>query len=478
MTGPRIVVVGGGIAGLAAAYEAQQRGASVTLLEADDRVGGKIETATFAGLPVELGPDMILTRVPWAVDLCRELDLDDALIAPDTNRAWVWARGKVRPMPPGLSLGVPTDLFAVARSGIVSVPGLARAALDVVLPHRPPVGDVSAGSVVRRRFGAEVAERLVDPLLGGINAGTIDHLSIEAAAPQLAAAAREHRSLLLALRRQATAQPVNGGNGNGATGSPVFTSITGGLERLVDALALRLSTADVRLHSRVAALEPATAGGSSVRVVLDHGEAVDADAVVLATPAFAAADAVRGASPAAAADLEAIDHASVAVLLLAYDRAAVPTGLDGSGVVIPRRERRLATAITWYSTKWRSALSAGRAADAGELPVVFRISCGRYHDPRAADLDDTTLVERLLAELREALGVTASPRDARLVRWPRSFPQYLPGHLDRVARIEAALAADLRGVTVAGAAYRGVGIPACIRQGRDAAARLLTPATS
>lgn len=429
---PEVAVVGGGITGLATAWFLRDR-ASVAVYEASDRVGGKIQTASLLGMPVEAGPDTFLARVPWAVDLCRAVGLGDELIEPATGRAYVWTRGGLRPLPEGTVLGVPRRLGPLARSGIVSPWGVARAALDLVLPRSEDAGgDRSVRDVVGRRFGPEVVGRLVEPLLGGIHAGRADRLSLAAVAPQVAEAAASRRSLLWGLRKAPAATSGN---------EPVFMGLRGGLQTLVDRLA---QDVDVRLNTRVDALAD-----------------VQADHVVLAVPAYAAASLVPGE---AASELKAIEYASVATVTLAYAPDALAGPLDGSGFLVPRIDGRLITACTWTSSKWPHP-----GAD-GESMVLLRASAGRIGDDRALRIDDGTLVVRIHGELAEAMGLRSPPTASLVVRWPRSFPQYDVGHADRVARIEGLLPPN---VSVAGAAYHGVGIAACIRDAQRVAARLV-----
>ena len=429
----RVAVVGGGIAGLAAAWHLHRDGVDVTVYEADDRLGGKVSTAELGDRHVELGPDAFLARVPDATELCRELGLGDELVSPATGTAYLWLRGRLRPLPSGLALGVPTDLAAVVRSGVLSARGVARAAIEPLLPSANTVGDRSIGELVRGRFGDEVFERLVDPLVSGINAGRADDLSAEAVTPQLMAAARASRSLLLGLRGVRSAE----------SGAPVFLTVRSGLASLVERLAAALP--DVRTSCPVRSLDD-----------------LEADRVILATPAFVSADLLREGAPAAAEELEAIDHASVVLTLLSYPADAVDRPLDGSGFLVPRHEGRLMTACSWASSKWPHWEQPGE--------VLFRVSAGRAGDERAIRMGDDELVARLHGELSEAVGLRASPTASVVARWPRSFPQYAVGHLDRVARIEAALPPH---IAVAGASYRGVGIPACIASGKAAAARVL-----
>lgn len=448
----RVAVVGGGITGLVAARDLARAGIDVVLLEAGDRLGGKIETTPFAGLDVDTGPDAFLARVPWAVDLCRELGLDGDLVTPALGSAYVWSRGALRSIPPGLVLGAPARRDALDGSPIVSPEGAARSAQEPDIPGEPLHGDVAIGAYIRRRYGDEVLERLVDPLLGGINAGDADRLSLQASAPQLAAVAARSTSLTEGLAAHLAANPPD-------PSAPVFFALPGGMARLVGALTADLGDAgvDVRLRTPVTALEPGW------RVGLD-GEALDVDGVVLAAPAHAAGPMLRATNPEAAELLTAIEYSSVVMVTLAVPSDGVDRPLDATGFLVPKPERLLMTACSWASSKWAHLARPDTA--------ILRVSAGRDGDARALDLDDHDLVDRLLDELATTMGLKAEPSDVRVTRWHQAFPQYRPGHLDRAAAVDAALAAHTPGIVAAGAAFRGVGIPACIHQGREAAARL------
>jgi oxygen-dependent protoporphyrinogen oxidase len=445
-----VVVVGGGITGLATAWYLRQADPdlSVALLEASDRLGGKIETTEWMGVPLEAGPDTFLARVPAAVDLCHQLGLGEDLVAPATWRAYVWTRGRLRPLPEGHVLGVPGRLGALARSGVVSRPGLARAGLDLVLPRHRFSDDPSVAEVVGARFGREVVDRLVDPMLGGIHAGTTERLSLASVAPAVAEVASRSRSLLLGLRGR-VAQPPSG---------PLFLSLRGGLGRMVERLVDRLEGVDVRCRVEVESLAAGPTGGWRVG-------GLNAASVVLTVPAFVAAPMLSGICPAATPDLEAIRYASVVTVTFAYRPEAVADRLDGSGFLVPAVDGRLMTACTWLTAKWPDRARSGR--------VLLRASAGRVTDQRALGLDDQTLAACLHRELAEAMGLREEPEDFTVARWPRAFPQYDVGHGARVARMEAALAEAAPGVTVAGAAYHGLGIAACIQQAEAAAARTL-----
>jgi oxygen-dependent protoporphyrinogen oxidase len=450
---PHVAVVGGGITGLVAAHRLDRLGLRVTLVESDLRLGGKIRTEQFAGRPLDTGAEALLARAPETLSLCRDLGLEGELIAPARDRAFVWAGGRLRPLPPRLLAGVPDGAGAVISAGILSPLGLARAALDLLLPSRAPGDDVSIGELVRGRLGSEVLERLIDPLLGGIHAGSCDQLSLRATAPHLEAAVGSGRGLVRGLR-SAT-------NGTAPAG-PALLSLRGGLEGLVIELLARLEAAgaEVRTGSTVDALEALPDG--RVRLPVDGDRPILADRVVLAAPAFAAAELLSECCPSAARELRQIDYASVATVLLAYPSGALARATDGSGFLVPRTEGRTVTACTWSSLKWPQADTE---------QVLLKASVGRAGDERALELSDAELVERVQTELGEAMGMRTAASEARVVRFTRALPQYRVGHLDRITRIDAAMAA-LPAVQLAGAAYRGVGVAACIRDGQRAADRV------
>jgi oxygen-dependent protoporphyrinogen oxidase len=431
----KVAVVGGGIAGLAAAYDLAKGGDEVVVHEATERVGGKLRTEPFAGGVLDAAPDAFLARRPEAVQLCEELGLRDELEPPARGNSYLWSRGALRPVPKGQVLGVPTDFKALRASGVLSTLGLVRAALEPWLPGTPLGADETVGDVIRRRYGAETAARLVDPLIGGINAGHTDRLSIDCVAPQIAAAARRGRSLTAALR--ALPAPAPG---------PVFFTLPGGMERLVGALvgAIEGMGGEVRAGSAVSSLDE-----------------LDADAVVLAVPAFAAAPLLAPRAPDVARVLADIEYSSVTLVALAYPDGAVDRPLDASGFLVPRPEGMLMTACSWSSSKWSHLAAPGR--------FLLRVSAGRVGDDRAEAMTDDAVVARLRDELRTTMGLHGEPIDVAVHRWPRAFPQYAPGHLTRMAEAQAALP---EGLALAGAMLGGVGIPACIATGRSAAARL------
>jgi protoporphyrinogen/coproporphyrinogen III oxidase len=464
-----LAVVGGGISGLAAAWEGLRRGAEVAVLEASGRPGGKIGTSPIAGIDLDEGADAFLARVPEAVELCNELGLGGDLVSPATGTAYVWIDGALRQLPAEQILGVPTDLEAVAATGILSPAGVERARADLTLPDDRPTGDESVGGLVRRRLGDEVLDRLVTPLLGGIWAGDCDDLSLRVAAANLAVARDRDASLVrgaAAVRAEAVEAAAAAGD------RPVFLAPRGGVARLVNALAERLGDR-LRCGAPVTAIEPE---GTSWRLTVGGSEDAPATAitvvaarVVVATPAFVTAPllaVLADLAPEAAVFAGSVDYASVALVALAVPSDGIVRPLDGSGFLVPPSSGRLLTACSWVTSKWGHL-----AVDDGV--AILRASAGRAGDERALALPDDQLVGALLTDLRETMGLRAAPTDVRVSRWTRSFPQPRPGHLDALADAEAALAWRSGRLAVTGAWTLGVGIPACIRGARAAAARVL-----
>ena len=478
----RLVVVGGGIAGLSAALHGLTLGAEVTILEGADKTGGKLRTERFAGRLVDCGADAFLTRRPEAVELAADVGLTD-LISPASGHAHVVVDGELRALPGGLVLGVPTNLRAVAASRVLGRGGLLRLCADLVLPGPPmlvdPDDDPSVGRLLRDRIGDAAFERLVDPLLSGINAGDADDLSIRAGVPQLAAAFRGNRSVLLAaartkgtLRSQlvATVGAKIGRARSAAPPASPFLAPAGGMEQL----AVKATRAFVDRGGSVVLRATATsievrADGFLVRI--DRGAPVEADAVVVAVPPRSAAPLLAPIAAHAAAQLASMPSSSVALVAFAYRPSDVGHALDGSGFLVPRDHPGVLAACSWFSKKWPQAQARDRDGDL----VVLRASAGRAGDVRAISMSDDRLVARLHEEMRPLLNLLGEPVATRVSRWVDGFPIYEPGH----NRVVAAVRADLPpGLTAAGAAFEGVGVPACIASGRRAAATALAAATS
>ncbi len=440
----RVAVVGGGISGLAAALDLVER-YDVVVFEASDRVGGPVRTVDFAGTRIEAGPDSFLARRPEMIDLATRLGLGDQLTPPTAGEAGIWSRGAVRAMPKGLVLGVPRELKGLAASGIVSRAGILRAQLDRVLPTTPVGDDVAMGDIVRKRFGREIQERLVDPLMGGVHAGRSDVLSTAVASPQLLAAARKGGSLMKALP---VAPPSS---------DPVFFTIRSGLGDLIDAAAARVP--GIRLHTPVTSLAKT---GDAWEV---NGE--NFDGVVLATHAPVTAQLLEGIAPDAVSALSTMTYSSVVLTLLAYPSSARREPYPLTGYLVPRPERKLTSAVSWWNTKW------AQKSPADDTQVV-RVSTGRIDDLRHRDLSDDELVRRLHAELRDATGLRAdAPTEVRIHRYDNALPQFKADHLTKVAaRAHAAAATLAAPLALAGSCYEGLGLPACVASGRAAAAAI------
>lgn len=450
--GRRAVVVGAGIAGLAAAYRLLESGAQVTVLEASERVGGKLLPGEIAGVRVDLGAESLLARRPEAVDLARAVGLADRLQPPATASAALWTRGALRPMPKGHVMGVPGT--AAALAGVLSDEGIARIERDADLPRTEIGDDVAIGAYVAARLGREVVDRLVDPLLGGVYAGDAYRISLRAAVPQLFEAARTHTSLTEGVREiQAKAAAAQ------RTG-PVFMGIAGGVGTLPLAVAdaLRARGAEIVTGTPVTELRRAPKDGW--RIVAGD-RVLHADGVIVAVPAPAAADLLHTEAPGAAAELAGVAHASMALITLAYRRAEARLP-EGSGFLVPSVDGHTIKASTFASHKW------GWIAEQNPDLVVLRTSVGRHGETEILDRDDDALVEVSRRDLKAATGLTAAPVATRVTRWQNGLPQYPVGHHARVARVRRHLA-GLAGLAVCGAAYDGVGIPACIAGGYAAA---------
>jgi protoporphyrinogen oxidase len=456
-----VVVIGGGIGGLAAAHFLMRGGARVTVLEGAPEVGGKLRVSEIAGLPVDEGAEAMLTRRPEALDLVRDLGRSEQLVYPATTASAILSRGELRPLPAGQVMGVPGDLRALAASGILSPAGLARAPLDLVLPRSPLGADVSVADYVGARVGAEIVDRLVEPLLGGVYAGRTEELSFDATLAVLSGAARTHRSLITAVRAVRDAAPKDAG--------PVFTTFAGGLGTLPRILADQVEAegGTVRTGAMVRELAPTADGGWRLTLGPARApETLTADGVVVAVPASPAARLLSGVVPAAAGELARIEYASMAIVTLAYASTAFPERPRAAGYLVPAVEGRTVKAATFSSVKWR------HLGERDPNLIVVRCSVGRHGEEHMLQRPDEDLKAVVMTELAATFGVGELPIDSRVTRWGGALPQYTVGHADRVARIRSAIAAR-PGLAVAGAAYDGLGIPACVATARAAAARVL-----
>lgn len=455
---PHVAVVGGGISGLAAAYRLRRLRPElrVTVFEGAPQIGGKLRVSDVGGVPVDEGAEAILNRRPEGVDLAREVGLAESVTYPDTIAPAVWTRGRVRPMPATV-MGVPSDLRALARSGIVSRAGVVRASAERLMRAPRVEGDVAVGRLVALRLGSEVNDRLVEPLLGGVYAGHARELSLRAAALPIAKLVDDGRPLLSGAARS-VAESRNGD-------VPVFAGITGGVGRLPPQVA-SASGAEIRTDAMVRELRRRDGGWSLVVGPTRSETLVDVDAVVLAVPTAPAARLLRPHVAHTAALMAEIDYASVAVVTFAFDRKRAGDAFRGSGFLVPPVDRRSVKAATYSSNKW------GWMSAADPSVVVVRTSLGRFREEHDLQMDDVDLAATALADLRDATGVGGSPLETRVTRWGGGLPQYTVGHRARVESIREGVAA-LPAMAVCGGAYDGLGIPACIATGDAAATQVV-----
>jgi oxygen-dependent protoporphyrinogen oxidase len=481
-TQPHVVIVGGGISGLAAAFFLRDEPVRVTVLEGSPRLGGKLSVSEVGGVAVDEGAEALLVTRPEGIALIAEAGLADQRAAPGPTSSALWTLGALRPLPRRQFMGVPSDLAELARSGVLTGDGVARARQDLELPATGRDGDVSVAGYVGGRLGPEVVDRLVDPLLGGVYAGRSAELSFDATLPALAAASRRYRSLAEAAGSLLPAPPTQASPGQApASGPPaggtraggsVFTTLAGGLGTLPAYLA-KASGAEARTSVMVRELTPAPGGWRLTVGSAAAPEQVDADAVIIAIPARPAQRllaSVPGASAAAAA-LGGISYASMAIVTLAYPRSAFPgpglAALGWSGYLVPAVDGRAVKAVTFSSVKWPHLTEH----DAGPLEIV-RCSVGRIGEEALLQRSDDELAALAAAELAQATGAASGPAAVRVTRWGGALPQYTVGHLDRVVAIRAGVAAQ-PGLAVCGAAYDGVGIPACVATARSAVSQVL-----
>lgn len=448
---PRAVVIGAGITGLAAARVLDRDGAlDVVVLEATDRPGGKIRTLDVDGAAVEAGPDWFLTTNPAALDLCRDLGLADDLVRPVTAGARIWSGGRLVPFPTGFVRGVPASPRALLRCRGLSPAGRLRGLADLFLPGPLSGPDVSVEKFVRRRFGAQVLERIADPMFGASRSGRTSELGLAAAAPEINAAARSSRSVmrgLMGMQGQSRTHP--------------FVGLSGGMERLVDRLTNSFERTTLRCNAPVRAIR---ALDGRYEVTTD-GETLHADAVIVALPAYAAQEVLKPLDGSMADALSRIRYSSSAVVSFLYPGGSVPAPQGASGWLVPSSENGLLIACAWYSRKWAHARPRGGGA-------VMRGFAGRTEGDPALSLSDSDLCERLAAEIAAVTGTTESPIGTWVTRWDRALPVYSVGHLDSVKEIERA-SARFPGLETAGAGIGGSGLPDCISQGEAAARKAI-----
>jgi oxygen-dependent protoporphyrinogen oxidase len=463
---PHVVVIGGGIAGLAAAFFLSGEPVRVTVLEGASRLGGKLQASDVAGVAMDEGAEALLARRPEGIELIKAAGLGGDLVPAGVTSSAIYTRGALRPLPRRQFMGVPADLDELAATGVISPAGLARA--SGAQASEAEAGDVSVTEYIGSRLGVEIVDRLVDPLLGGVYAGRSEDLSFTATLAPLAAAARTHATLSEAVTSLLPRPPAAGkGDLPPAKAAPVFVSLTSGIGAVPEAVA-KASGADVRVNAMVRELRRTEAGWRLTIGSAADPEYLDADAVIIAVPAAPAARLLREAAGEAAARLKQIPYASMAIVTLAFRAADFPAQRR-SGYLVPAVDGRAVKAATFSTVKWPHL--AAQATAAGNPVHVVRCSVGRSGDVAVLQRDDADLAALAETELSEAIGLTAKSVARRVTRWGGGLPQYNVGHLDRVAAIRAAVARQ-PGLAVAGAAYDGVGIPACIATAKSAAAQV------
>ena len=479
-----VAIVGGGIAGLATAYELSRRRRSFVVLEQATRAGGVIISEEASGFTIDGGPDALLIQKPAAIALCEELGLGGRLVTTRPPRlAYIQRRGRLYALPAGSVLGIPTQVRPFVETGLFTWPGKMRMGAELFVPRRDRDDDESIGAFMRRRFGSEATAFLAEPLLAGIHAGDVDRLSMKALFPRLVEAEQKYGSLLRAFRRGNAAPPTqnprtnneNPGTENqnpepgtraqnAARRTPnadgAFKSLPGGLSELVRALVAELGEANVRTGA--AARDISGHGPFTVRMT--NGDAVDARAVVVATPAFVTSTLMRERDPALAALCAEVPYASAATIALAFRRDAIAHPLNGSGFVVPRVENTGILAGSWLSSKWPH-----RAPD--DDHALLRTFVGGARDPRALEQSDAELVALSVRALQPLIGLRGEPLFTRVFRFERGNAQHEVGHLQRLAAIDAALVRH-PGLFVTGSGFRGVGIPDCVADGRATAKQI------
>jgi oxygen-dependent protoporphyrinogen oxidase len=463
-----IAIIGGGISGLSAAFaleQARQSGAEIQydLFEAGPRLGGVIRTEEVDGCIVEAGPDSFLSEKPWAADLCRELAIGDQLIASNDaeRKTYILVKGRLVPIPDGLMFMVPTKILPVMLSPMFSLGTKLRMAREWFHPPQKGVSDETVASLVARHYGQEMVERLADPLLAGVYGGSASELSVRAVLPRFADMEAKHGSLaraMLATRKSMKSMAKN--RVKAATPPrPLFTSLKNGMQQITDAIVQRLPVESLHCNTPVTQIQPRDVGW-----LVAHQQEERFDAVILAVPAHAAGGIVQAASPPLAAELKNIGYSSSLTVALGYDgqvRSALPPGF---GFLIPRSEGHRILAVTFVHNKFPYRAPPDRA--------LLRCFLGGSGDEAVLALSDAKVLETVKKEIAEILGLRAEPRFTRVQRWRCSMAQYGVGHLDRVERLNG-LQEQLPGLALAGNAYRGIGVPDCVREGRDATARVL-----
>ncbi|MFD0678823.1 MULTISPECIES: protoporphyrinogen oxidase [unclassified Paenibacillus] len=473
-----VAVIGGGITGLSAAYYLKKAMAEkgeavkVTLIEKSGSFGGRIHTLKKDGFVIEKGPDSFLARKPAMIELTKELGLEDQLTGtnPNAKKTYILHGNRLHRMPPGLVLGIPTEIGPFMKTGLLSFAGKARAALDLLLPKRQSTDDESLGAFLERRLGKEVLTQIAEPLLAGIYAGDTYALSVKATFPQFHALEQKHRSLILGMTRNRKQGGEESKTLPEVAKNTVFLTFKEGLQTIVNGLVDALDDVHFMKDTEVNAihkLKSKDESGRSYELVYGGGLTERIDGAIIALPAYAIAPLLNEVP--AAKELMTIDYVSVANVILAFNANDMVRELDGSGLLAPRSENRFITACTWTSSKWLHTAPKGK--------VLLRCYVGRSGDERWLKMSEAEMIQAVRRDLQELLGITAEPLFTEITKMPRSMPQYPVEHLKLVQRVRSGLAEQMPGIHVTGAAFHGVGLPDCIRQGKETALALVSQLT-
>ena len=456
----KVVIIGGGITGLSAAFymqkEAREKGLplDILLVEASNRLGGKIETVRRDGFVIERGPDSFLIRKKSMGILAKDVGVDNELVKNATGQAYIYINGKLHPIPGGSIMGVPTEIGPFLKTELFSVAGKLRAAGDLVLPRTPIEGDQSLGMFFRRRLGGEVVENLIEPLLSGVYAGDIDHMSLQSTYPQFAEVEEKHRSLILGMKKTAPKSDPN------KKKEGAFHTFRNGLETLVEAIEAKLDPKTVLKGVRLQSIKQID---DKNLLEFNNGQKIEADAVIMTTghavtsSIFAAHDILQ--------DLGKIPTTSVATVALAFPAEAIVQEKEGTGFLVSRSADYSITACTWTHRKWPTSTPKGK--------VLIRAFVGRVGDEAIVDLPDAEIERIVLSDLGSLIDIKGEPDFTVITRWKEDRPQYRVGHKQRIENARKELKEKFPRVKLAGASYDGVGLPDCIDQGKAAVKEVL-----
>ncbi|RHW43141.1 protoporphyrinogen oxidase [Neobacillus notoginsengisoli] len=462
----RVLIIGGGMAGLTSAYYLQkivrERGLplEVILLEASHRLGGKMQTVVKDGFIIERGPDSFLARKTSMSRLAAEVGMKDELISNSTGKSYVLVNDRLHPMPGGSIMGIPTEVGPFITTGLFSVPGKMRAAADFILPKSPAGQDQSLGRFFRRRLGNEVVENLIEPLLSGIYAGDIDQMSLMATFPQFYQVEQKSRSLILGMKQMAPPPAKKTPDSGGKKKGGAFLTFRTGLQSFAEAIEARLEPNSVLKGLKATSIEKVD---DDYEVILNNGESLIADCIISAVPHHIAQSIFSGYSffdP-----LKSVPSTSVANVAMAFPESAIKQDIDGTGFVVSRNADYTITACTWTHKKWSHAAPAGKA--------LLRCYVGKPGDDTIVDLSDDQITRIVLEDLSKTMEIDGDPEFVVVSRWKDAMPQYTVGHKQRLETLRGHIAAELPGVFLAGASYEGVGLPDCIDQGEAAAKDVL-----